>query len=148
MADRTITLNIGANITDLQAKLRKAGSDVKDFSGKLDQNIQKNRGSWDQMSNGIGLMGVAGVAAFGLIVKGAAEFDKSMSKVKASGKDAASNIDSLRAAAVKAGADTQYSAADAASAITDLAKAGVWRRASSVAVWLARCPWLRLARWT
>jgi len=125
VTDRTVTLKIGANISDLTAKLRKAGNDVKDFSGKLDKNIQKNRGQWDQMSNSVGLMGVAGLAAFGVLVKGAAEFDKSMSKVKASGKDAADNIDALRAAAIKAGADTMYSAADAASGITDLAKAGV-----------------------
>ena len=64
MTDRTVTLKIGANISDLTAKLRKAGNDVKDFSGKLDKNIQKNRGQWDQMSNSVGLMGVAGLAAF------------------------------------------------------------------------------------
>lgn len=125
MADRTVTLNIGANIADLTAKLRKASNDVKDFSGKLDQKIQKNRVSWDQMSNGMGIAGLAGVAAFAMIVKGAADFDKSMSKVKASGADAAANIRDLRAAAIKAGADTQYSADEAADAITDLAKAGV-----------------------
>ncbi len=125
MADRTVTLNIGANIQGLQGKLRVAELNIRTFANKTDMAIQKNRGSFDQMSNGIGVMGLAGVAAFAMIVKGAAEFDKSMSKVKASGKDAADNIDSLRAAAVKAGADTQYSAAEAATAITDLAKAGV-----------------------
>ncbi len=125
MKDRTITLRIGANITDLQGKLRKAQNDMKDWTNQAQKDIQKHRSDWSSLSSQIGLVGVAMVGASALAVKGFAEFDRSMSKVKASGEDAASNLDDLRAAAIKAGADTQYSAADAADAITDLAKAGV-----------------------
>ncbi|PFG17184.1 TP901 family phage tail tape measure protein [Propionicimonas paludicola] len=125
MKDRTITLRIGANITDLQGKLRKAQNDMKDWTNQAQKDLQKNRAQWSSVSNTVGGVGLAMVGMSALAVKGFADFDKSMSKVKASGADAANNLDALRAAAIKAGADTQYSAADAADAITDLAKAGV-----------------------
>ena len=125
MRDRTITLKIGANITDLQGKLRKAQNDMKDWTNQAQKDLQQHRAQWSSLSNTVGGFGLAMVGMSALAVKGFAEFDKSMSKVKASGADAASNLDDLRAAAIKAGADTQYSAADAADAITDLAKAGV-----------------------
>lgn len=123
--DRTITLKIGANITDLQGKLSKAQNDMKDWTNQAQKDLQQHRAQWSSLSTTVGGFGLAMVGMSALAVKGFAEFDRSMSKVKASGADAASNLDDLRAAAIKAGADTQYSAADAADAITDLAKAGV-----------------------
>lgn len=125
MRDRTITLKIGANITDLQGKLRKAQNDMKDWTNQAQKDLQQHRAQWSSLSNTVGGFGLAMVGATALVVRGFAEFDKSMSKVKATGADATANLDALRAAAIKAGADTQYSAADAANAITDLAKAGV-----------------------
>jgi TP901 family phage tail tape measure protein len=53
------------------------------------------------------------------------EFEKAMSAVQAATGATASSMGDLRAAALKAGADTQYSATEAAQGITEMAKAGV-----------------------
>jgi TP901 family phage tail tape measure protein len=55
----------------------------------------------------------------------AADFDKSMSAVAAATHAPKDQIDQLRAAAIQAGKDTQYSATEAADGITELSKAGV-----------------------
>lgn len=123
--DRTVRFRITAEIADLQGKLRKAGNDMKSFATGADKAIQKNRGEWSALSTGIGALGLGLVGLSAMAVKGFAGFDKSLSRIKAQGGEAAAKIDDLRAAAVKAGADTQYSASEAADAITDLSKAGL-----------------------
>lgn len=124
MADRTITTTLRLNIQDMQGKLRKAGQDVKSFGMTAERTIQRNRAQWASLSTGIGLAGVAMIGFAALSVKTAADFDKSMSKVRSTGDDAAQNIDGLRKAALKAGADTMFSAVEAADGVTDLVKAG------------------------
>lgn len=57
-------------------------------------------------------------------VKGFASFDKQMSAVAATGDDARQSLDGLRKTALQAGADTQFSAEEAAAGITNLIKAG------------------------
>jgi hypothetical protein len=59
---------------------------------------------------GIGLVGAAVFAA----VKMGMDFDKSMSGIQAATHASAGDMDSLRKAAIKAGADTQFSATEAA----------------------------------
>lgn len=69
--------------------------------------------------------GGAVVAGVGLAVKAYADFDKAMSSVDAATHESAANMSLLREAAIKAGADTKYSAGEAAQGIEELAKAGV-----------------------
>src|SRR5206468_10368787 len=59
------------------------------------------------------------------IVAKSREFEKAMSAVQAATGATASTMGDLRAAAIKAGADTMYSATEAAQGITEMAKAGV-----------------------
>lgn len=125
MTDRTTYIRIKGDITDLRGKLAKAKTDVHSFASEASKSVAKSRQEWAGLSTSVGLVGVGMVGLSAMAARSFAGFDKSMSKVKASGADAANNIDALRAAAVKAGADTMYSASDAADAITDLAKAGV-----------------------
>lgn len=66
-----------------------------------------------------------GVAA---VVKSAAQFDKAMSAVSATGEDARRNIDGLRKVAITMGAQTVFSASEAAKGIENLLKAGVSAR--------------------
>lgn len=70
-------------------------------------------------------VGAAGALGIGLAVKSFADFDQAMSNVKATGSDAAANMDKLRATAMQLGADTQFSATEAAAGIENLLKAGV-----------------------
>jgi TP901 family phage tail tape measure protein len=53
------------------------------------------------------------------------EFDSAMSRVQAATQASAGGMGRLREAAISLGADTQYSATEAAAGITELAKAGV-----------------------
>ncbi|MFJ2631055.1 phage tail tape measure protein [Streptomyces sp. NPDC087422] len=65
------------------------------------------------------------VAAFGLAVYANSRFEKAMSGVKAATQAESAELVKLRAAALQAGASTQFSATQSADAITELAKAGV-----------------------
>lgn len=71
----------------------------------------------------------AGLGAVGLGLGFAAfrgmEFDSAMSAVQAASQASAGDMDRLREAAIDAGADTKYSAEEAAGGITALSKAGV-----------------------
>lgn len=79
---------------------------------------------------GTGLVAAGGAVALGigLIVKRSMEFDKAMSSVGAAANASGGRLEALRKAAIKAGADTQYSATEAAKAEEELAKAGVSTR--------------------
>jgi TP901 family phage tail tape measure protein len=123
MTLRTVGVRLTAEIADYQGKLKAAGQSTRDFKGEIDKAAQK--GNLDKITNaagglGLGLLGVAAGA-----VKMAADFDKSMSAVSAATHAPASEMAQLRAAAIQAGKDTQYSATGAADAITELSKAGV-----------------------
>ncbi|WP_210651348.1 phage tail tape measure protein [Nocardioides sp. SYSU D00065] len=64
-------------------------------------------------------------AGLGAAVVKAADFDAAMSKVSAATGETATNMDRLRKAALDAGAQTVFSATEAADGIEQLAKAGV-----------------------
>lgn len=85
----------------------------------------KAHASLKKVSTGAGIVGLGLAAGLGVAIKSAANFDASMSKVAATGEDARKNMEGLRKAALKAGADTKFSATEAAGGIEALAKAGV-----------------------
>jgi TP901 family phage tail tape measure protein len=120
---RTVGVRLTAEIGDYQNKLRAAAQTTKDFKGELDKAGKK--GNLDAVANqagavGLGLLGLAATA-----IKSAADFDKAMSTVSAATHAPKAELDQLRAAAIQAGKDTQYSATEAADGITELSKAGV-----------------------
>jgi TP901 family phage tail tape measure protein len=123
VALRTVGVRLTAEIGDYQAKLKAASQSTRDFKGELDKAAKG--GHLDKVADtagvaGLGLLGMAGAA-----VKSAADFDKAMSAVEAATHAPAAQIEALRAAAIKAGKDTQYSATEAADGITELSKAGI-----------------------
>ncbi len=120
---RTVLVRLGADITDLQAKLRQGGNSVRGFVGELDRAAKG--GQLDEVANAAGVAGLALVGAAGAAVKFAADFDKQMSAVSAATHATAKDMDRLRAAALQAGKDTSFSATEAAQGIEELAKAGV-----------------------
>lgn len=87
--------------------------------------IDSKSASINKLSNGLGVAGLALAAGVGVAIKAAADFDEAMSGVAATGGDARASLDGLRAAAIKAGADTKFSATEAAQGEEALAKAGV-----------------------
>ena len=125
MADRTVMLRIGANISGLQSQLKAAQASVADFSKKSVSYIEKNGATIDSLATSVGAVGLGLTTLAGAAVTRFAQFDKAMSAVAATGEDARGSIDALRSAAIDAGADTAFSAQEAAGAIEQLAKAGV-----------------------
>jgi TP901 family phage tail tape measure protein len=102
-------------------------------SASLSARVQESANRSLAASNG--LLGTsltpltAGIGATGLALAYAGyrgmEFDSAMSQVQAASQATAGDMGKLRDAAVDAGADTQYSAVEAAQGITEMSKAGV-----------------------
>lgn len=139
MADRSITATLRLNIQNLRAQAKEAGAALRGIGDQAKQGSEKaktgltqigkslkdNRAEWDLVSGAAFKGGAVIAAGVGLAVKTYADFDKQMSNVAATGNDARQNIDGLRETAIKLGADTQYSAGEAAQGIEELLKAGV-----------------------
>lgn len=118
MADRSVVVRLRAIVTDYEQGFRKASQTA---STALSRNTSEARELTTQVGLvGLGLTGMAAVA-----VKKFADFDKAMSSVQASTRATGGELESLRQAAIKAGADTAFSASEAAQGIDELAKAGV-----------------------
>jgi TP901 family phage tail tape measure protein len=87
--------------------------------------IEKRREAMENVGAVAATAGALTLAGVGLAVKSYADFDKQMSSVDAATHETAGNMQRLRDAAVDAGADTAFSAVDAARGIEEMAKAGV-----------------------
>jgi TP901 family phage tail tape measure protein len=120
---RTVGVKLTADVSQYMSNLKRAGAATKDFGGQLDKSAKA--GNLDHVADRAGVVGIALGGMAGYAIKAAADFDKSMSAVKAATHAGAGDIDALRKAALQAGKDTQYSATEAADGITELSKAGV-----------------------
>src|SRR5688500_13358371 len=80
--------------------------------------------SLDQLGQTAGQIGLLAAAGFAVAVGASARFDKQMSEVQAATHETAANMDLLRESALQAGADTAFSATEAAQGVEELAKAG------------------------
>ncbi len=125
MADRSITVKLGASVTGLVNGFKTAQQAAADWSSKTLSYIDKNEQHINTLSNTAGLVGAALTGFAVLAVKAFADFDSAMSSVQAATMETADNMALLRQAALDAGADTVYSATESASAIEELAKAGL-----------------------
>lgn len=109
MAQRTVSVTLVANIGSFVSSMAAAGTSVGGL-GKL----------------AAGALGAAGVAGgIAAAVNAASEFESAMSGVRAATMATSAVLGDLRQAAMEAGAETQYSATEAADAIREMAKAGV-----------------------
>jgi TP901 family phage tail tape measure protein len=123
---RTVSVKLMADVVDFRRNMKGAGQDVRGVTGELDK--ANKAGKLDHVTTaaaglGIGLLGAAGAA-----VKMAADFDKQMSSVQAATHATAGDLNKMRQAALDAGADTKYSATEAAKGIEELSKAGIGTR--------------------
>lgn len=139
MTERSIKVTLRANVADFNRQIKSAATSLEQLAakgdptgktaettmGRLAQSAQLQRAAWDTASTAMVGYGVAAAAAAGYVVKSFADFDQAMSNVQAATHESAANMDQLREAAIQAGADTAFSASEAAGAIEELAKAGV-----------------------
>lgn len=125
MADRSISIAIEAKVQGFVAGMRTAQQATTDFASRTAAFARDNEQHLDRVGKASMVMGGAVLAGLTLAIRAASEFDSAMSEVQASTHETAGNMALLREAAINAGADTSFSAKEAAQAIDELAKAGV-----------------------
>lgn len=123
MALRTVGVRLAAEVSGYINNLRTAKRATTDFVGEL--NRAAKAGNLDAVADQARNMGLALSAGFGAVVAVGARFDKQMSAVQAATHATAGEMERLRQAALQAGADTSFSATEAAQGIEELAKAGI-----------------------
>jgi TP901 family phage tail tape measure protein len=137
--ERSIKVTFRTNVADFKQQLKSASTSLEDLAakgdktgkvaqtqlGRLAQSAQLQKEAWATVSTGLAAYGAAATALVAVAVKKFADFDEAMSGVQADTQESAANMELLRAAAIQAGADTAYSATEAAGAIDALAKAGI-----------------------
>lgn len=139
MAERRVSVKFSAEIHNFKAatesmaqatqKVKKAAEDAgkatEQASKAAVESAKRHSESLERVGAAATIGGTAVLAGVGLAVKSYADFDKAMSSVDAATHETAGNMKLLREAAIDAGADTAFSAAEAAKGIEELAKAGV-----------------------
>jgi TP901 family phage tail tape measure protein len=125
VADRSITIALEAKVQGFVTGMRTAQKAADDFGSRTMDFAKNHEQSLDRVGKAGMIMGGGLLAGVGVAVKAFMEFDKAMSEVQASTHASAGDMDMLRQAAIEAGADTAFSAAEAAKAIDEMAKAGV-----------------------
>ncbi|WOC63127.1 phage tail tape measure protein [Paenarthrobacter sp. AT5] len=105
--------------------MRTAQKSAEDFASRVGQFAKDNADDLDRVGRAGMVMGGLLLAGVGMAIKSYADFDKQMSAVQASTHATSGDMELLRQAAIEAGADTAFSATEAAQAIDEMAKAGV-----------------------
>ena len=122
MAGYVVSTKLTASVEGFTAGMRKAKASVDDLTKAT---TPKKGDAFDKLSDKAAIAGVGIAGAMGLAVKRFADFDQSMSAVKANSGATSIELEKLRGLAVKLGADSQFSAKEAADGINEMAKAGV-----------------------
>lgn len=102
-----------------------ANQEAQESAAKTAAAVEKQKQAYQTLAPAVTIAGGALTLAFGKMITTYADFDKSMSEVQAATHETTGNLNLLREAAVGAGADTAFSASEAAGGIKELAKAGV-----------------------
>ena len=123
--DRSLSVTLRGNVTPYVAAIRQAHTATRDFAAQAGASARQNRADWEQVGRTMTVAGLAMAAGLGVGVKKVMDFDAAMSAASAATKATATDLGKLREAAIEAGADTQYSATEAAQAITEMGKAGL-----------------------
>lgn len=133
MADRTATYRFRGDVSSLSASTRKAGSDVRGLGTNL-QSAGRHADSMGSRFRRAAVGGAGLVAAFGIgkLVKDSvqleASFSKTLSQIAVATGAPKSALKGLHDTAMKMGADTVFSAGEAADAMLELAKSGISTR--------------------
>ncbi|WP_396657104.1 phage tail tape measure protein [Microbacterium oxydans] len=124
MAERVVKVRLSAVVEDYKKNMADAANATRAV-GTQAEKLAQQRQAFNMLGTAGVAMGAAIAAGIGVAVSRFAEFDQAMSFVAATGEDARGSLDELRQAALDAGADTVFSATEAANAIEEMAKAGL-----------------------
>lgn len=93
--------------------------------GDMDKKMGAASGSLMKVGGAMSLVGVAAVAGFGMAVNSAANFEERVSAIGAVSNATGAQMDAIRKQAMQLGADTKFSAIEAAQAMENLVKGGL-----------------------
>ena len=119
--NKNITVRLRADASNFNASIKAAGANAQKLAEGMEQSGRKT----SLLTTGLAAAGMAAGALGVAAIKTASDFDASMSGVQSVTRASAAEMDLLRQAAIDAGADTIYSASEAAQGITELGKAGL-----------------------
>jgi len=125
VVDRSVVIRLKGDIADFSAKMKQAGVQAEVVGTKAEAAAKRHSQALHDIGDQAGKIGLVAAAGVAAVVTTTANFEQAMSKVAATGDDARANLDALRESAIQAGADTAFSASEAAAGIENLAKAGV-----------------------
>jgi TP901 family phage tail tape measure protein len=125
VTNRVVSVVMQAEIGQYVSGMTKAALATKGVGETAERTAKQSQRGFDLAGRGAVLFGAAAAGALVGVVTKSIEFEKAMSGVAAATGATGAALGQLREAAVRAGADTQYSATEAANAITEMAKAGV-----------------------
>lgn len=125
MADRTVAVRLLARVDQYKRDMAGAADATKKFGTDAAVHTRSLSDSLSTVSTQSTVVGAALLGVATASVVAAASFDKQMSGVAAVAGATAEEMDKMRKAALQAGADTAYTASEAAQAEGELAKAGV-----------------------
>ena len=112
---------IEVDTSGVSGNVKKAESDVGSFTSKL----ASSHRSITQVGIGVSAAGIAIGAGFALAVSSAMDYEHRMMAIKAVSGATTAEMDAVSKKALQLGKDTKFSAAEAATAIEELVKAGV-----------------------
>jgi len=129
---KTLYVRLASNVASFKGDMAVAATSVAAFGSKADAQMLRlqgyaktNQRELRSLGNVAGVAGAAAALGIGLAVKKFADFDEQMSSVQAATHATTNEIAALRDAAITLGADTKFTAGEAAEGIEELAKAGV-----------------------
>lgn len=122
MAEKVVSVALQAKVQGFVSGMQKAKASVDDLTKAAAPN---KAAAFEKLADRAALAGVGVATAVGVAVKRFADFDQAMSAVQANSGATGASLDALRKQAIKLGADSQFSATEAAQGINELAKAGV-----------------------
>lgn len=125
MPTRATNIQFRADVENYLANVRAAGRATAEFAETSATRLAQQKDAYDIVGRSALAVGAVAAAGVALAVAKFAEFDATMSNVKAATQETAANMDLLRAAALAAGADSAFTATEAANAIEELGKAGL-----------------------
>lgn len=124
MSDRVTKVRLSATVAEYVSGMEEAAKATRDVTSET-QKLEAQKEALDAIGKAAVAVGALAAAGVAVAVAKFAEFDQQMSSVQAATHESAANMALLRQAALDAGADTVFSATEAAQAVEELAKAGV-----------------------
>ncbi|RZU64940.1 TP901 family phage tail tape measure protein [Microterricola gilva] len=124
MGKRVTSVDLRLQYAEFVGGMEKSAQKVREL-GTETEKLAAKKEAFQQLGTTALAVGTMAAVGVGLAVAKFSEFDAAMSSVQAATHESTGNMQLMREAAIEAGADTVFTATEAANAVEELAKAGV-----------------------